>query len=573
MTEIRSLNCVFVGHVDHGKTSLLDKIMGTNIAKDEPGLITQSISAYQINSEEIEKICGHLIKSKFKIPGIIAIDSPGHAAFTNLRKRGGSLADIAVLVIDINEGFKPQTIEALEILRQCKTPFIIAANKIDLINGFQTKDKILTKNIELQNINVKKSLDEKLYKLVEKLYEFNFESERFDRIQDYTKQIAIIPISAKTNDGIPELLTVLMGLSQKFLKKELEIEINNQGKGTILEIKDEKKFGKTLDVILYDGKIKEGDKIITCNINNIIEAKIRDLFKLEGKKFVKAKEINAAAAIKIFAPGLEEAIAGMPLRVANKDSEKLKKEIKNEIKEVLIETDDSGIIIKADSLGSLEALIFLLKEKNIKIKKALIGEITKKDIIDVLADKNELNHVILGFNVNLNKNIENSEVKIIARDIIYKIIEDFENFIVNKEKEIQLKSLGEVIRPFKFKFMPGYIFRQSNPAVFGADILLGTLKTNVPLLRDDGIQFPEVKQIQHESKNINEVDSGKQVAVSIQGVIVGRQINEGEIFYSDINEENFRKLKEMKKLLNNDEIQALKEIAEIKRKNNTLWGV
>jgi translation initiation factor 5B len=364
-----------------------------------------------------------------------------------------------------------------------------------------------------------------------------------------------------------------MGLSQKFLKKELEIEINNQGKGTILEIKDEKKFGKTLDVILYDGKIKEGDKIITCNINNIIEAKIRDLFKLEGKKFVKAKEINAAAAIKIFAPGLEEAIAGMPLRVANKDSEKLKKEIKNEIKEVLIETDDSGIIIKADSLGSLEALIFLLKEKNIKIKKALIGEITKKDIIDVLADKNELNHVILGFNVNLNKNIENSEVKIIARDIIYKIIEDFENFIVNKEKEIQLKSLGEVIRPFKFKFMPGYIFRQSNPAVFGADILLGTLKTNVPLLRDDGIQFPEVKQIQHESKNINEVDSGKQVAVSIQGVIVGRQINEGEIFYSDINEENFRKLKEMKKLLNNDEIQALKEIAEIKRKNNTLWGV
>jgi len=573
MIQIRSLNCVFVGHVDHGKTSLLDRIRGTNIAKDEPGLITQSISASQINLEDIEKLCGHLIKTKLKIPGIIAIDSPGHAAFTNLRKRGGSLADIAVLVVDINEGFKPQTIEALEILKQCKTPFIIAANKIDLINGFQSKDKILIKNIELQNINVKKSLDEKLYKLVEKLYELGFESERFDKINDYTKQIAIIPISAKTGDGIPELLSILMGLSQRFLEKELEIEVNEQGKGTILEVKDEKGFGKTLDVILYDGEIEEGDKIITCSINDVIETKVRGLFKLEGKKFIKEKKAVAASAIKILAPGLDEAIAGMPLRVANKNLEKLKNEIKNEIKEVLIETDDSGIIIKADSLGSLEALIFLLKEKNINIKKALIGEITKKDVIDSLSNKNELNHVILGFNVNLNKNVDNSESKIIMGNVIYKIIEDFDNWVVNKEKEIQLRSLGDVIRPFKFKFMPGYIFRQSNPAVFGADVLLGNLKTNIQLIRDDGIQFPEVKQIQQDGKNINEVSSGKQVAVSIQGVIIGRQVNEGEIFYSDMNEENFRKLKEMKKLLNNDEIQALKEIAEIKRKNNTLWGV
>ncbi len=260
----------------------------------------------------------------------------------------------------------------------------------------------------------------------------------------------------------------------------------------------------------------------------------------------------------------------MPIRVANLSTEKLKKEIQAEINEVLIETDKSGIIIKADSLGSLEALIFLLKEKGIKIKKAGIGEINKKDVIDASADKNELNNVILGFNVN---HVENPEFNIITGEVIYKILEDFELWLEKKKKEIELRSLGNIIKPFKFRFMPGYIFRQNNPAVFGAEILSGTLKTNVPLIRDDGIQFPEVKQIQNNGKNINEADAGKQVAVSIQGVIVGRQINEGEIFYSDMNEENFRKLKQMKKLLNENEIQALKEIAKIKRKNNALWGV
>src|SRR3989344_5961950 len=251
MLKTRSLNCVFVGHVDHGKTSLLDRIRGTNIAKNEPGLITQSISAYNIELKTIEKLCGHLLKDKkIKIPGILAIDSPGHAAFTNLRKRGGSLSDIAVLVVDINEGFKPQTLEALEILKQFKTPFIVAANKIDLINGYQSRDKILIQNINEQNINVKKVLDGKVYRLVEKFYELGFESERFDRVTDFSKQIAIVPLSAKTGDGIPELLMMLVGLAQKFLEKELQIEVDKPGKGTILEIKDEKGFGKTLDVIL-----------------------------------------------------------------------------------------------------------------------------------------------------------------------------------------------------------------------------------------------------------------------------------------------------------------------------------
>ncbi len=570
MKHTRSLNCVFVGHVDHGKTSLLDRIRGTNIAKKEPGLITQSINAYNISLGTIEKFTSHLIKEKLKIPGILAIDSPGHAAFTNLRKRGGSLADIAVLVIDINDGFKPQTLEALEILKHYKTPFVIALNKIDLVPGWHNKDKILIKNINLQSDNTKKILDEKLYNIVGRLYELGFNAERFDRIEDYTKQIGIIPVSAKTSEGIGELLVILSGLAQKFLEKELEVDIEKPGKGTILEVKDMKGIGKTLQVILYDGNIKEGDRIVMGGVNNAIEAKVRGLWELIDNKFVKSTKISAAAAIQINAPNLDEAYAGMPLKVANSNLERAKEEVQKEVDEVLIETDKSGIVIKADSLGSLEGLIFLLKENNIKIKKASIGEITKDDLVKAQNDKDELNQIVIGFNV---KQVDSKEVRVITSEVIYTLLDELNKFREQKKKEIDLRSLSSVIKPFKIKIIPGYIFRQNNPAVVGVEVLLGTLRTNVMLMKDNGLNLVEVKGIQNEGKSINQAETGKQVAMSLMGVTVGRQIHEGETLYSDITEGNLRKLKGMKKLLNHDEIECLKEIIEIKRKNNSLWGI
>ena len=569
MKYIRGLNCVFVGHVDHGKTSLLDKIRGTSIAKNEPGLITQSINAYNISLKIIEKFASGLIKEKLKIPGILAIDSPGHAAFTNLRKRGGSLADMAVLVIDINEGFKPQTQEALEILKHYKTPFVIALNKLDLISGWHDKDKILIKNINLQSENVKKILNDRLYNIVGKLYEFGFNAERFDKIEDYTKQIAIIPVSAKTSEGIGELLIILAGLAQKFLEKNLEVDTEKQGKGTILEVKDVKGIGKCLDVILYDGNIKEGDKLIIGGIDKAIETKLRGLWALQENKFIKNINVNAASAIRINASNLDNVYSGMPLRVANFNIEKLREEVQKEVQNVLIETEKSGIIVKADSLGSLEGLIYLLKENNIKIKKASIGEITKDDLIKAENDKDELNQVVLGFNV---KNVK-ANVKVITSQVIYTLLDELNKFREYKRKEVDLIKLGSIIKPFKIKILNGYIFRQSNPAVVGVEVLLGILKTNVMLMKDNGLSLVEVKELQNEGKNMKEVKTGEQVAMSLQGVTAGRQINEGEILYSDITENNFRKLKEMKKLLNEQEIKALKEIAEIKRRNNSLWGV
>ncbi len=570
MKSIRSPTCVFVGHVDHGKSSVLDRIRGTSIVKGEAGGITQKISCNKVSLEEIKKIAGNLLnKLKFDvtIPGILFIDTPGHASFTSLRKRGGNIADIAVLVVDIREGFKPQTIEAIEILKHYKTPFIVALNKIDLLSGWKGNiDKNLLESINSQGEFVKNLLDQKLYEVVGKLYNYGFNAERFDRVQDYTKQVAIVPLSALTQEGIAELLMIISGLAQKYLEEKLKIQKDEQGKGVVLEVNEQKGLGLVLNVILYDGSIKVNDTVLAGGLSKIVTSKIRSI----NEDNVNVKKADAASFVVLSGSNFDGVSSGMPLRVANENLTEIKKEIEKEIKEVLIETDKDGIIVKADSIGSLEAVIFMLKEKKFKISKASIGEISKKDIIDAESQKDELNKVILGFNV---KSLKVPEVDIITSDIIYRIIEDFEKFMEDKRKEIELRKLHDVNKPCRLVFLRNYIFRQSNPAVIGVEVFNGPLKVGMKFIKKDGSSIGEVKSIQNEGKGAGEAVHGKQVAVSLPSVTVGRQIVEGDIFYSDLNENQFRKLKDMKKFLNESEIELLKEIANIKRKDNPLWGV
>jgi len=578
-----------MGHVDHGKTSILDSIRKSAIVKTEAGAITQAIGASIIPLNTIKDVCGPLLdklKTKLTIPGLLFIDTPGHAAFTNLRKRGGALADIAILVVDINEGFMPQTEESIEILKHNKIPFIIAANKIDLISGWRKEKDSLLKSISNQPQNIQEELDKKLYTLVGKLSEMGFESERFDRVDNYTKQIAIIPCSAKTGKGIPELLMVLTGLAQRYLEKNLEIKVKGPAKGTILEVKEEKGLGKTLDLIIYDGILKKNDLIVIGGLNKPIATKVKALFEpmpLEEMRVKKANfkpvdQVSAATGVKISAPDTEEAVAGMPIRACSEQElEKIKQEIQTIVKEVLILTDKTGIIIKTDSLGSLEALTTLLKEKEITIRKASIGEITKKDIAEAEAnyDKDPLKAVVLGFNVELSKEVKTipDKIKIIKSDIIYKIIEEFELWQEQEKLRIEKQNLAELTMPCKLEILKGYVFRQNNPAVVGVDILAGKAKTNIPLIKQDGKEIGILKSMQLEQENIEEAEKGKQIAISLPDVTVGRQINEGDTLLSDIPEEDFRKLKKFKKYLNKEEIEILKQVAEIKRKTNPVWGV
>ncbi len=606
---IRKLVCAFVGHVDHGKTSLLDKIRRTAVAKGEAGGITQAIGVSIIPIDTVKKICGKLLavmKKKLSVPGLLFIDTPGHAAFTSLRKRGGSLADIAILVIDINEGFKPQTIESLEILKANKVPFIVAANKIDLISGWNYDEtKFLLDNINALDYSIQGRFEGKIYELVKQFQELGFQAERFDRLEDYTKQLAIIPVSALTGQGIPELLMVLTGLAQRFLEKELQIEESGSMKGTILEVKEEKGLGTTIDAIIYNGKLKVNDHIVIGGLTVPLVVKVRallepaELAEMRDMKsrFKQVKEVTAATGVKIVASGLETAIAGMPLRGCSSQTEKvgekigktekieetieeLKKEVQQEVEEVVIEESGvEGVLIKADTIGGLEALQHLLRGKNIPVSSSSLGNITKKDLssLESMRGKNEFLGVLLGFNVEIPGEVEElrkaKNFKIITDKVIYRLLEEYEQYKENLKKEIELRELSQLVRPGKILLLKGYVFRQSHPAIIGVEIEAGRVKAGDPLMTAEGKRLTSVKSLQEGQETVTVAEQGKQLALAMEGVTIGRQVSEGDVLYTDIPEEHFKKLKGLKKYLTAKEVDVLREIVEIKRKENAVWGV
>ena len=383
---------------------------------------------------------------------------------------------------------------------------------------------------------------------------------------------------------------VLTGLAQKFLEKKLEIEETGNCKGTILEVKEEKGLGTTIDTIIYNGQLKVNDTLVIGGIDGPIIVKIRallepaDLCDMREKKscFKNVKEVSAATGVKVSAPGLENAMAGMPIRSCNspKEIEEMKKEVQEEVGEIVMECDDCiGVIIKADTIGGLEALRNLLEEKEIPISSASLGNLTKKDFskLESLREKDESSAVILGFNVKISDELEeyakSKKFKLITNDVIYKIIEDYEDYQKKLKREIEVKELAKLVRPCKFAILKGYTFRQSNPAIVGVEIEIGRIKTGDPVMNMQGKQISSVKSMQEGKDSVSLAEQGKQIAMSLDGVTVGRQIEEGDFLYSSIPEEDFKKLKELKSNLTKMEIEVLKEVAEIKRRDNPVWGV
>ena len=501
--KIRSPIVSVLGHVDHGKTTLLDFIRGSTIASKEAGGITQHIGATEIPIETIQNICGDFIGKltiQKDIPGLFFIDTPGHEAFTSLRKRGGALADLAILIVDINEGFKPQTFEALNILKMYKTPFIIAANKIDRLFGWDShENSSFSESFSKQAKNVQLGLDKQIYELVGILHKEGFQSERFDRITDFSSQISIIPISAKSGEGIVELLAMLLGLAQEYLTEQLKIEENSPAKGTVLEIKEETGLGVTIDTIIYDGILKKNDEIALMEVGDVLITKIRSILRplpLEEmrdskKKFKKVNEVVAAAGIKIVAPNLDNVISGSPLRVTH-EGDHVKEEILREIEDITIHTNDNGVMAKADTLGSLEALVNLLQSMDIPIRTAEIGDVSKRDVINasIVQQEDPSHGVIIAFNVKVHptaqEELANSEIKLFSGNVIYQITEEYDLWIKNKEKEQRQKWLDAIIKPGKIRIIPKLVFRQSKPAIAGIEVLSGTIKQGLPLMNNNG---------------------------------------------------------------------------------------
>jgi translation initiation factor 5B len=560
-----------LGHVDAGKTKMLDAIRGTAIAEKEAGGITQHIGATEVPINVITKIAKPIAeKYKFniKIPGLLFIDTPGHEAFTNLRKRGGSIADLSVLVVDIHNGLQEQTIEAIEILKTYKCPFVVAVNKIDTIQGWIGKEGSFSESIEMQRKEVVEALDVKIYSIVGQLHSKGFASERFDRVKDFTKEIAILPISAKGRIGIQELLVFLAALSQRYLEKKLEIHEKGNCKGTVLEVKEGKGLGTTIDVILYEGRISVGEKIIVGGRNGIIRTKIRALLEPKpvgdksNEKYNCVKEVHAAAGVKISAPSLDDAISGSPLR---HESEEAEKEIMDEIKKVKFESDAVGPIVRSNTLGSLEALVKLLHDKGIKVKKADIGEIQRVDVLEVLPvrEKDKFKGVIFAFHTGISEQAEveakKRGVKIFKNDVVYRLLEEYDAWISAEKANEKMQKLSNITLPAKFEVLRGFVFRRSNPAIVGIKVLEGKLRKGVEVINKGKI-VGRVQSLQSEGKNIEEAVKGMEIAVSIEGGVVDKGFSEGDILYSFIPLRQFSEIEDIVDVFSKEELQLLGEI-------------
>ena len=589
--KIRSPIVSVLGHVDHGKTTLLDYIRGSTVADREAGGITQHIGATEIPNDTIEEICGNFISRltiKDLIPGLFFIDTPGHAAFTSLRKRGGALADLAVLILDINEGFKPQTYEALNILKMYRTPFIVVANKIDMIFGWETHEGASFKeSFNQQAQSVKQDLDTKVYEIVGTLHKEGFQSERFDRVSDFSSQITIIPISARSGEGIIEVLAMLLGLAQEYLTEQLEINEDAPAKGTVLEIKEEVGLGLTIDSIIYDGVLRTNDEIaLMTSSNEVLTTKIRSILRplpLEEmrdskKKFQKFDEVVAAAGIKIAAPNLDEVVSGSPLRVLS-ESEDVEAEILKEIEDITISTEDEGILVKADTLGSLEAIVKLLRELEIPIREADIGDVNRRDIINssIALNENDAHGAIIAFNVNVHPNsqedLNNSDVKLFQGDVIYQIIEDYEAWIDEMEKAKKKAFYDAIIKPAKFMALPKLVFRQSKPAIVGIESISGTIKQGQTLINKNGEYVGVIASMEDKGETLPDISRGQRVAMAIKDAIVGKHFDEGDELYVDVPEKHYKFIeREFKDKLTEDEFETLYEFVEIKRKQDPDWG-
>ena len=586
--NLRTPIVAVLGHVDHGKTSLLDKIRKTRVAKKEAGGITQHIGATEIPIEIIKEICKDFLKKvEITIPGLLFIDTPGHQAFTNLRKRGGALADLAVLVVDINEGFMPQTEEAISILKTFKTPFVVCANKIDRIPGWLgIEDAPFIKSYSKQDDYAKMNLENKIYELIGELYKHGFDADRFDRIKDFTKTVAIVPTSAKTGEGIPELLMVLVGLAQRYLEKVLRLHVEGKAKGTILEVKEEKGLGVTCDAILYDGTLKVGDRIAIAGIDDVIVTKVKAILKPRPaqemrveSKFRGVKQVTAASGVKIVAVNLEKVLAGSEFEVveSEKDVQAFKERVKREYEEIAIRTDEEGIVLKTDTLGSLEALINELKQAGVPIKKAEVGDVDKRDVVEASANKDEINRVVLAFNVKLLPGVsdeaEKYEVRVFEDKIIYSLVENYVKWREEIKTKREKQRVEALIKPGKIKLLKEYIFRRNKPAIIGIRVLAGEIRKDVDLIKPDGSKAGTVKSMQKDGKNVSLAKEGDELAIAIDNVTIGRQLMGDEELYVDVPEKHARILeREFMDILSENTKIAFKEFLSIKRKNNRLWG-
>ncbi|PYH79924.1 hypothetical protein BO82DRAFT_339226 [Aspergillus uvarum CBS 121591] len=572
--NLRSPICCILGHVDTGKTKLLDKIRQTNVQEGEAGGITQQIGATYFPVDALRQktqVVNQDGNFEFKIPGLLVIDTPGHESFSNLRSRGSSLCNIAILVVDIMHGLEPQTLESMRLLRDRRTPFIVALNKIDRLYGWKKIDNNgFQESLAMQSKGVQNEFRSRLERTKLLFAEQGFNAELFSENKSMARNVSLVPTSAHTGEGIPDMLKLLTTLSQERMTNSLmylsEVEC------TVLEVKVIEGLGTTIDVVLSNGILREGDRIVLCGLNGPISTNIRALLTPAPLKelrlksqYVHNKEVKAALGVKIAANDLEQAIAGSRLMVVgpDDDEEDIEDEVMSDLENLLskVSRDQRGVSVQASTLGSLEALLEFLRVSKIPVANISIGPVYKRDVMmaGTMLDKAREYAVMLCFDVKVDKDAaayaEEVGVKIFTADIIYHLFDDFTKHMAELQEKRKEESKMLAVFPCVLKTVA--VFNKKDPIVIGIDVVEGSLRLHTPIAAvktnpetgaKEIINLGRVSSIERDHKAIPICKKGQpSVAVKIEGAnqpMYGRQLEESDTLYSQISRASIDTLKE-----------------------------
>eukprot|EP00744_Colponema_vietnamica_P003278 GILI01005047.1.p1 GENE.GILI01005047.1~~GILI01005047.1.p1 ORF type:complete len:935 (-),score=370.54 GILI01005047.1:122-2896(-) len=569
--NLRSPICCILGHVDTGKTKLLDKIRHTNVQEGEAGGITQQIGATFFPVATIKEQTARLtnvMEINFNIPGLLIIDTPGHESFTNLRSRGSSLCDLAILVVDIKSGLQQQTIESLNLLKSRKTPFVIALNKVDRMYGWQPKPNWpFRESLATQTEGAQLEFADSVKRIIGLFAAQGLNAALYYENDDLRRNVSIIPTSAVTGEGVPDLLGLIVSLSQRMMSSHLLYLSELQC--TVLEVKVIEGLGTTIDVVLVNGVLHEGDTIVVCGLNGPIVTTIRALLtpqpcremRVKGD-YVHHKKVKAAMGVKISAQDLDNAIVGSPLMVVGPDDdlEEIKEEVMEAFDSLLgkLDTDGRGVYVQASTLGSLEALLDFLKESKIPVSAIGIGPVHKKDVMkaSVMLEHQKEYATILAFDVRITPEAaqlaDHLGVKIFQAEVIYHLFDQFTAYM-EEQKNVRRRELAsKAVFPCVLKIVPTCVFNKRDPIIVGVDIVQGILRIGTPLCVPDrdNLDIGRVTSIEANHKPVEFARKGQSVAIKIEPrsaeshIMIGRHFEVTNSLVSKISRDSIDALKE-----------------------------
>ncbi|KAM7375564.1 hypothetical protein PAMA_014598 [Pampus argenteus] len=561
--------CV-LGHVDTGKTKILDKLRHTNVQDGEAGGITQQIGATNVPKETIEeqtRMVKNFEKDGIKIPGMLIIDTPGHESFSNLRNRGSSLCDIAILVVDIMHGLEPQTLESINLLKEKKCPFIVALNKIDrLYDWKRSPETDVFMTLKKQKKNTKDEFDERAKAVIVEFAQQGLNAALFYENKDPRTFVSLVPTSAHSGDGMGNLIALLIELTQTMLARRLAH--CDELRAQVMEVKALPGMGTTIDVILINGRLREGETIIVPGVEGPIVTQIRGLLlppplkELRVKnQYEKHKEVSTAQGVKILGKDLEKTLAGLPLLVAHQDDEVpvLRDELVRELKQTLssIKLEEKGVYVQASTLGSLEALLEFLRTSKVPYAGINIGPVHKKDVMkaSTMLEHDLQYAVILAFDVKVERESQEMAdslgVRIFSAEIIYHLFDAFTKYREDYKKAKQDEFKNVAVFPAKLRVLPQFIFNSRDPIVMGVNVDAGVLRQGTPLcVPSKGfVDIGIVTSIEVNHKSVESAKKGQEICIKIEPIpgespkMYGRHFEATDIIVSKITRASIDALK------------------------------